>query len=314
MFWLFACTPQPEPVALECPDPGPAQVELPADDAPHDEPVEWWYWTGHLVDADDVWYGFEQVVFVYRLDGYEATSVHQALTTPDGFEYEVAYAHGELPAATTDGFELQAEGASAVGGDGSDRLIGAVEGASWLLDLSGTRTVLQHGDGYHEYEDGYTWYASRPRMTVAGALTIGDDTKTVSGQAWFDHQWGDLVAQTESGWDWFALQLDDGREVMLFLELDGDLVGGTVSDGFGACEVLPQEFTVVELGEWTSPETGCTWPMGWEVTVLDEVFTVTPTREDQELASSYRTYWEGAVMIDGDQTGRGYVEMAGRCN
>ncbi|MCP4809716.1 MAG: carotenoid 1,2-hydratase [Proteobacteria bacterium] len=314
MWWILACYPDVSAPTLACPDAGAPQVTLPADDAPHEEPVEWWYWTGHLIDGDGVWYGFEEVVFVYRLDGYEATSVHQALTTPDAFTYDVAYAHGELPQATTDGFVLEAESASAIGGDGSDRLIGQVEGASWLLDLSGARTVLQHGDGYHDYDEGYTWYASRPRMTVGGTLTLDGQEKSVTGSAWFDHQWGDLVAQTEDGWDWFALQLDDGRELMLFLELDGDLVGGTLSDPLGSCELQPEEFTVTELGEWTSEATGCTWPMGWEITVLDEVFTVTPTREDQELASSYRTYWEGAVIISGDSTGRGYVEMAGRCN
>lgn len=314
MWWILACTPAPEPPTLACPDPGVAQVELPADDAPHDEPVEWWYWTGHLRDGDGTWYGFEEVVFVYDLDGYQATSVHQALTTPDDFRFDVAYAHDELPPDTVDGFELVAEGASAIGGGGADHLVGAVDGASWSLDLAGAREVLQHGDGYHAYDEGYTWYASRPRMAAAGTLVVDGVEKTVSGSAWFDHQWGDLLAQTEDGWDWFALQLDDGRELMLFLELDGDLVGGTLSDELGSCEVAADEFTVVELGEWTSDVTGCTWPMGWEITVLDEVFTLTPTRQDQELASSYRTYWEGAVMIDGASTGRGYVEMAGRCN
>ena len=319
MLFLLACTGEAPPAPqLACPDPdGPPQVSLPADDAPHAEPVEWWYWTGHLIDDADRWYGFEHVVFVYRLDGFGATSVHMALTdiAADTFAFEVAYDHGALPEDSTDGFTLEAEGATATGGGGADSLEGFVDGASWDLDLAGQREVLQHLDGYHDYEDGgYTWYYSRPRMTVAGTLIVGDEDRTVSGQAWFDHQWGDLTAATEQGWDWFALQLDDGRELMLFLTHSGRLVGGSLSDQYGTCELSAEEFAVVETATWTSPNTDCEYPMGWEITVLDEVFTLTPVREDQELPSSYRTYWEGAVTIDGASTGRGYVEMAGRCS
>lgn len=319
MLLLIACTGDvPDPPSLSCPESeGPAQLTLPADDAPHEEAVEWWYWTGHLVDDAERWYGFEQVVFVYRLGAYEATSVHMALTDTDAdsFEFEVAYAHGELPEATTDGFVLEAEGATASGGGGADSLTGFVEGASWDLDLAGNRKVLQHGDGFHSYENGgYTWYYSRPRMTVAGTLTVGDEERTVSGQAWFDHQWGDLQETTDEGWDWFALQLDDGRELMLFLSLDGDLVGGSISDQYGTCELIDGEFEVLATETWTSPNTDCDYPMAWEVKLLDETFTVTPVRQDQELHNDYRTYWEGAVLVDGDATGRGYVEMAGRCN
>lgn len=313
---LLACTPEVEPFSLSCPDPGQPQVELPADDAPHTEDVEWFYWTGHLLDTSGRWYGFEHTVFVYQLPGYTATSAHMALTdiSGDTFEYDVAYEHGELPEATVDGFELLVEGSVAEGGSGADHLEGSTPSASWTLDLAGQETVLQHGDGYHDYEEGgYTWYYSRPRMTVAGGLVIDGGARQVSGQAWFDHQWGELGGVTTEGWDWFALQLDDGREVMLFLTHSGGLVGGSVSSESGTCELLEDEFTVTEAGWWTSPNTGCLYPMGWQIRVGEETLTLTPVREDQELASDYRTYWEGAVTISGDQDGRGYVEMAGRC-
>jgi predicted secreted hydrolase len=316
LLFLAACTSEVEPFALACPEPGPAQVELPSDDAVHDEDVEWFYWTGHLLDTSGRWYGFEHTVFVYQMPGYTATSAHMALTdvSGDSFEYEVAYEHGELPQATVDGFELRVEGSLAEGGGGADHLEGNTESASWTLDLAGLETVLQHGDGYHAYEEGgYTWYYSRPRMTVAGELVIDGGTRQVSGQAWFDHQWGELGGITTEGWDWFALQLDDGREVMLFLTHFGGLVGGSVSSESGTCELLEDEFEVVETGTWTSPNTGCTYPMGWEIRIGEETFTLTSVREDQELASDYRTYWEGAVTLDGSETGRGYVEMAGRC-
>jgi predicted secreted hydrolase len=47
----------------------------------------------------------------------------------------------------------------------------------------------------------------------ARALRLRDRsarTRRWSGQAWFDHQWGDFRVDRFVGWDWFALQLDDG--------------------------------------------------------------------------------------------------------
>ena len=44
----------------------------------------------------------------------------------------------------------------------------------------------------------------------------------VTGEAWMDHQWGDFATYQEGGWDWFAVQLDDGTDVMLYLIRDAD--------------------------------------------------------------------------------------------
>ena len=155
-------------------------------------------------------------------------------------------------------------------------------------------------------------------MAARGTLVIDGEPLQVSGTAWFDHQWGELAPAINTGWDWFAIQLDDDREIMLFIvRVDGGeaLVGGSYTDA--ACEsteIGPDELEVTPLGEWTSPHTGCTYPAGWAVTVPDLELTVTPVMEDQEIDAKVVTYWEGLAEVSGDATGRAYVELSGYCN
>lgn len=50
---LAGCTPALGPQESVYDAPYPVRdVELPADDAAHDAPFEWWYWVGHLETAD----------------------------------------------------------------------------------------------------------------------------------------------------------------------------------------------------------------------------------------------------------------------
>ena len=51
-------------------------------------------------------------------------------------------------------------------------------------------------------------------MAAAGTLTVGGVTRSGSGTAWMDHQWGNFVVGG-GGWDWHAYQLDDGTELMV---------------------------------------------------------------------------------------------------
>ena len=78
--------------------------------------------------------------------------------------------------------------------------------------------MLQGKAGYSEKSPGNaSFYYSYPRLTISGTLTLDGETRNVSGEGWFDHEWSSSVlAQWQSGWDWFSLQFEDGRELMLF--------------------------------------------------------------------------------------------------
>lgn len=187
--------------------------------------------------------------------------------------------------------------------------------------------ALHDRDGWIDFGPaGGSYYYSRTAMEASGTLTLGERVVDVTGTAWFDHQWGDFISVGAGGWDWFALNLDDGTDVTLSLVRAADgsypLVYGTTVDAAGATSHLgPGDFEVEVLDEWTSPATGATYPSGWQVHVapLDLDVTVTPTVRDQELdtrATSGVVYWEGSQIVAGARagvpvSGRGYVELTG---
>jgi predicted secreted hydrolase len=346
----------PAPAATpRTPDPQP--VTLPADDAPHNRLTEWWYYTGHLRDATGARWGFEFVVFRAERGGLPVTwASHLALTDEAGGRFHYAQRAEIGPQVDTapglaDGFALAVRGLDPAdpatftrapwtmsGGGGTDRLAavaGAAEssgdasgGFGLALDLAATKPAALHdGDGYIDFGPaGGSYYYSRTAMTAAGTITVGGRTLTADGSAWFDHQWGDFISVGAGGWDWFAINLDDGTDITLSLVRAADgsypLVYGTLVDSAGRVRRLDaSSFTVEPTGSWTSPATGATWPAGWTVTLPGEdlVVTLEPSVAQQELDTRATTgvvYWEGSQRVSATRAGRAlggeaYVELTG---
>ena len=95
-------------------------------------------------------------------------------------------------------------------------------------------------------------------MDAAGSVQLGETTLEVTGDAWFDHQWGDFISVGGGGWDWFAVNLDDGTDLTLSLVRSADgtypLVYGTLVDDAGATRHLDRDaFSVEVTATWTSP-------------------------------------------------------------
>jgi predicted secreted hydrolase len=141
-----------------------------------------------------------------------------------------------------------------------------------------------------------------------------------------DHQWGDFVTYQGGGWDWFAIQLDDGRDIMLYLIRDPSgrpaIFDGSIVAADGGLTVLEEgDFAIAPTGEWTSEATGTTYPSGWCVALPEHglEMTVTPALPNQEVDSRPTTgviYWEGAADVVGVEqgnplSGNAYVELTG---
>ncbi len=297
-------------------------VHLPADDSQHDDEMEWWYWTGHLQAPDAGEYGFEEVFFRTSVAGVVGQLVNVALTDvgKQRFRYSSGLGVG-APPTVANGFTLSVAGNTADGGNGHDVLHGAPGDATFDLTLDSVRApVLEYGTGYATYSGGdWTYYYSRMLLDVTGSITVGDGgTLPVTGVAWFDHQWGQLVEAVAAGWEWFSIQLDDGRDLMLNFPLVSGAPGpgsGTLSDATCHDTVIGAgDATMTSTGTWKSPHTGCTYPSGWTINYRGLKLTVVPDLDDQELyASGGPTYWEGSSTVSGDATGKSYVELNGFC-
>ena len=73
--------------------------------------------------------------------------------------------------------------------------------------------LLHGGNGWIDFGPaGSSYYHSRPRMAATGEIEVGGEVLEVEGSAWYDHQWGDFIS-VGGGWDWFAVNLDDGTDL-----------------------------------------------------------------------------------------------------
>ncbi len=353
---LLANAPAPTGAPFEKPTPRPSAIDpipvsLPADDAPHDRLTEWWYVTGHLATLDGTReFGYEAVVFRAQRGEFPVTwASHIAITEkprngrPGSFAYDQRAEVGPqvniapvMSRAVSAAFAITGANPldpSTLGREPWSMLVlpdGGMEigGNGLMLQLSAGRApVLHDTDGWVAFaEAGGSYYYSRTRMPTRGTLAIGGETLAVAGSSWFDHQWGDFIAIGGGGWDWFALNLDDGSDLMLsFVRAkDGSfpLVYGTWVESDGTVRHIDgSAIELTALGTWTSPHTGATWPSGWRVQIapLGLDVTVTPEVADQELntlASTGVIYWEGANRVAGSRAGvpvggSAYVELTG---
>lgn len=321
----------------------PVAITLPRDDGPHDRLTEWWYYTGHLRAADGRRFGFEAVVFRAERGAVPAAwASHLALTDEAGSRFTYAQRSEIGPQVDRSprdaqgvpiGFDLNvgglnplliAAGAPAMatpwrlaGSNGSDRIEAALTpeeaaaaGASFglALDLRALKPPALHDDdGFVDFGPaGSSYYYSRTRMSAAGELTLGVERLQVEGIAWFDHQWGDFVSVGGGGWDWFAINLDDGTDITLSIVRDDDLnevlrYGTLVRPSGEVVHLAVDGFGVTEgSGGWTSPTSGFTYPTSRTVRIGDLELRLRSTLPDQELDTRATTgviYWEGSQTV-----------------
>ena len=310
-------------------------VRLPLDASPHCYGgVEWWYYSGLLTTDAGREFGVETVVFhvpqfplglptAYWFAHYAVIDVQAGQ-----FRYGQSMTTGPSPSAGTPGtgFDLSTALIQMRGGDGEDVVSAAFSDGDYALNLVLHDTygpVLHGGDGYVPYgADGRSFYYSRPRMDVQGVLRVGELTMNVSGQLWFDRQWGLDLTNPGQRWNWFSIRMDDGTDIMLmdFPGHDGLVAFGTVVPPSGpAYSLAADEFRVTPLTRWISSITGVEYGVGWDVALPRQrmVLNLTAVLSDTEFdarATTQNVYWEGLCAVAGwvnDQPigGTAYVEQ-----
>ncbi len=135
---------------------------------------------------------------------------------------------------------------------------------------------------------------------------------------WFTHQ----LDPSQVGWDWLSIQLEDGRDLMLFqLRTRTGLIdpysSGTYVDARGVARRLTaREFSLSPERYWVSPNTKARYPVRWRIRIPSLALDLAceATLDGQELAARDAvapSYWEGAVRYSGSASGAGYLEMTG---
>jgi predicted secreted hydrolase len=329
------------------------RYQFPRDHFNHpDYQTEWWYYTGNLRAPDGHRYGFELTFFRQAQQLIPQMEAESAAWRPD----QLYLAHLALTDVNRRTFyhteRLHRAGPGLAGVSNSEGrywngnwqvrwtalpgaeqfLIAICERFTLRLKLHPAKpAVIQGKNGISVKGEGKgqaSHYISFTRLEGAGTLEQSGVTVPLSGLAWMDHEFFTAPAASDlSGWDWFAIQLQNNEELMLYRLRDKSgrvtrYSSGNYIDAGGSAHFLSaRDFVLTPEKTWQSPYSKAQYPVSWHIAVpslhlnLDE----RPDLQDQELTSRNGvspSYWEGAVTYTGTLgsspiAGVGYLEMTG---
>jgi predicted secreted hydrolase len=328
----------------------PRPFLFPADLGPHPEfRTEWWYYTGNLETAAGRHFGFQLTFFrtalappaprvAERASAWAASQLylaHFAVTDTAGRRFHAWSRLGRealgLAGARPAPFRVWLEdwsAESAAPGGLPVRLRAAEGDVAIDLVLASEKPVALQGDrglSRKGPEPGNaSYYYSRSRMSARGTVSAGGEPLPVTGLAWMDREWSTSALGADLvGWDWLALQLDDGRDVMVYRlrrrdgSADAYSAGALIAADGATRPLAAADVTLAVLDRWASPRSRVRYPSRWRLAIPGAALSleITPRLADQELIVGTR-YWEGAVRVEGTADGRpiggrGYVELVG---
>ena len=328
----------------------PRQFAFPADHGPHpDFRNEWWYLTGNLDAKEGARFGFEFTIFRFSLvppgtditgdaSAWRSNQVyigHFAITDASARQFYVAqrYSRGGLglAGAAAEPFHVWLDDWSIAAARPDSDAIWRLRASDRKIALNLTlvpqkQPVLNGVNGLSQkaaIPGNASYYYSISRLQTNGTVQIGDNVFEVSGLSWLDREWGSsALSSDQEGWDWYALQLSDGSDLMFYnlRRNDGSQdvhSAGTLTLADGTAVYLSRDDFIVEvLDTWQSPQGG-RYPVAWRIAVPQYglKLNIEPLLDAQELVTTVR-YWEGAVDVSGERDGmpimgRGYVELTG---
>lgn len=327
---------------------GTRPLTFPDDFGSHsDFRTEWWYYTGNLQTQEGRHFGFELTIFRVGLlpptaelpsnsawSAREVYFAHFAVSDIESDQFHAFQRYSRpgpgLAGAEADPYRVWLEDWNITQTtSGVYRLQAQQSGVALDLTLTDEMGVVLHGDqGYSRKGADITnasYYYSQPRLRADGTVIVNNESFDVAGLTWKDHEFSTSVLdENQIGWDWFSLQFEDGRALMLFQlrERDGGIsesASGTFINGDGTPQPMQKSgFQITVLDQWQSPHTGGMYPSAWDIQINQPNCTLNaePWMSDQEINFPPITYWEGAVKFegtcDGDPVrGNGYIELTG---
>ena len=297
-------------------------VQLPRDHGAHPGfSVEWWYTTGHATTARG-----RRLFWFATIWTAPFGTVGRVNVVDLARDRVVLARQWDTPARPASGARDLVAGGLTIrwrpaGRFGRLSVDARVSGADRLrLTLVPQRPYALHGDHgiVRQGATGTSAYYSSTRSAATGALSRGGVRRPIRGLAWFDHQWGDFAAVPGAlRWDWFACQLDDGRDLMVsqFLDAAGapvpGLGQGTLVSARGRATPVGT-FSAMPSGRATQPAGAtATYPLDWRLRVPGAGLDLSlraPARNQFVPMRILPSFWEGAADIVQGQPGACTVE------
>ena len=151
---------------------------------------------------------------------------HLAVSDPQGgryrFDERLARSGPGLAGAAADRYEVwNDDWRAGLNAQGQHTLAAASAKAAVELTLDPGKPAVVNGvDGISQKgarPGNASHYYSLTRMPTRGTLVVDGERYEVTGESWMDHEFGTSFLEAEQqGWDWLSIQLDEGRELMLY--------------------------------------------------------------------------------------------------
>jgi predicted secreted hydrolase len=314
-------------------------IQFPLDELPHQNIIEWWYFNGNLVDSAGNQYTFmdclfkadskkAKIPFLPRMPFKDVYFSHILLSntsankfyseinplvfiSKDSFSKDLFFVNYTLPSLR--GYFNYA--------------IEKIEQNHWYLKSPYFELHLKNkkppllvgGKGFLELGASSTYYYSLTDLETTGEIIVDGKRIVVTGQSWMDHQWADAV-YSNFGWTWFSLQLKNNTEIICFRFQKDQLAANwaSVLDSAGQQKDY-QDVELINLNQnWQSLQTGTIYPLAWQIKIPSAELNleVKPLLREQEMIFGLINYWEGGLIVQGNQAGQaieglGFMELVG---
>lgn len=335
------------------------EFSFPRDHGEHPEfETEWWYYTGHLETNNNEMFGFQLTFFRVSLNKETSSNskwhtnsihlAHFALTD----EVNKKFYHFEK--TNRESFGLAGSSPDALNiwngskKNDANKWQSFMEGEKIFIDVKEDEIhlklqvkpkkplILQGDNGFSKKgadEGEASYYYSYTRLVGDGTLNLNDkDYKIKNASLWMDREFtSSKLAQATEGWDWFAIQLNDNTEIMVYQLRDkknnpNEFSSGTFVDTNGnKINLNHNDFKIEVLSYWKSKNTNIKYPSEWNIKIpkLNKSLNIKPVLPEQELTTERTTnvsYWEGRAKVydnskpsekENNQLGNAYVELVG---
>lgn len=294
--------------------------------------TEWWYFTGNL-DSGDKHFGYQLTLFRNSLDEKSENDIwmgHLGLSDVNRTKfYSFERFQDEsmsLAGALEEPLSIFLEDWQIDYRDERFFIRAFQDEIGFDLELKPSKKIILQGNkglSQKSSEKGNaSYYYSITRLETRGKVQVENQTFEVKGESWFDREWStSSLSENQEGWDWFAIQLSDNEEIMLYQLRNND---GTIGEfsylayidkysnktnyAFNDFELKPIEYSDIQ---------GSKYPSKWNLKLNDKGLDLEIEAYFKNQVHDFITrYWEGAIKVSGRKNekrinGRGYLEMTG---
>jgi len=315
-------------------------VRFPEDESAHDCIVEWWYFNGHLSDANGNRYSFMDCLFKVDVKKVKIPFLSKIPFKTSYFSHSLlsdigrkSFSHRIAPFSiiSDDSFSKPLLFANYLNPEirngYTNCAIEQLDASTYrvknedmdLMMVSTKKPLLEGGSGFLDLGSKTTYYYSLTNLKTSGRIKAGGKWIDISGKSWMDHQWADS-SYSKDKWNWFSIQLDNRAELVCCAYGDGKnkthFAGISYPDGrqehFDDVEITPS------AKKWVSRKSQAEYPLEWSIRLPEKNIDLKLKAmiKDQEMLFGSINYWEGPLSVSGlfngkQASGSGFMELVG---